>query len=227
MQVVILAGGLGVRLRPVTLTVPKPMVLVNSKPFLEYQIALVRDQGFDDVVLLIGHLGEQIEAHFQDGRDWRIRIRYSYETRPLGTAGAIVNAQTLLEPEFLLLNGDTYLGTDYCGMLQLRNHHDELAVMAVYANHDQIAPNNVTVAENGRVTQYTKNPGIGLTHVDAGAYAISRRLLELLTSGPSSLEGDVFPMLVRDGRLLAWPVSERFYDIGTFERLELAHRILS
>jgi NDP-sugar pyrophosphorylase family protein len=228
MQAAILAGGLGVRLRPVTLTTPKPMVPINGRPFLEYQIALVRSQGFDDLVLLVGYLGEHVEAHFGDGRDWGIRIRYSYEAKPLGTAGAIRNAYKLLEREFLLLNGDTYLQTDYGAMLRALTRGPAAAIMAVYDNADRVAPNNVSLSGEGRVMHYSKADHEGLTHVDAGAYAMALEVVESLpVDTASSLESDVFPGLISRGLLAAWPVDQRFYDIGTFERLDLASRVLS
>ncbi len=228
MQVAILAGGLGVRLRPVTLTTPKPMVPINGRPFLEYQVALVRSQGFDDLILLVGYLGEHVEAHFGDGRDWGVRIRYSYEARPLGTAGAILNARRLLAPEFLLMNGDTYLQTDYAAMLRALTRGPAAAIMAVYDNADRVAPNNVSLSSDGRVEHYSKADHVGLTHIDAGAYAMGPAALEgLPVDEVSSLETDVFPALIRRGQLAAWPVDQRFYDIGTFERLDLASRALS
>lgn len=228
MQAVILAGGLGVRLRPVTLTTPKPMVPVNGRPFVEYLITLLHRQGLDDIVFLAGYLGDQLERHFRDGRDWSVRIRYSHESKPLGTAGALVNADELLEPEFLLLNGDTYLDTDYAAMMRMRRTRGAAVVMAVYDNPEGIATNNVTITEAGYIVEYRKGNGGDMTHVDAGAYALSKEVVTALRAGEVlSLESAVFPLLAKQGRLMAWPVADRFYDIGTFDRLDLAHRVLS
>src|SRR5437879_6496433 len=108
-QAVILAGGLGTRMRPLTEQVPKPMLPVNGKPFLEHQIRLLESRGFLRVLLLVGYLGEQIEEYFALDS----HIDYSYESSPLGTGGALKNAAAKLDSKFVVLNGDTYLDVDY------------------------------------------------------------------------------------------------------------------
>ena len=103
MQVVILAGGLGIRLRLLTQSLPKPMVLIKGKPFLEYQLEMLKKNGFEDFILCTGYLGEKIEEYFDNGEKMGIHIKYSKENTPLGTGGALKNAQKLLENEFVLI----------------------------------------------------------------------------------------------------------------------------
>src|SRR5437763_8512465 len=114
-QAVILAGGLGTRMRPMTEQVPKPMLPVNGRPFLYHQLRLLESRGFRRVLLLVGYLGEQIEGYFDSeaGATLEVGISYSYESSPLGTGGALRNAATKLDPAFVVLNGDTYLDVDY------------------------------------------------------------------------------------------------------------------
>ena len=227
MQVVILAGGLGARLRPLTLTVPKPMVPIHGRPFLEYQIDWVKQFGFDRILLLTGYLGEQIEAHFEDGRRWGVSMSYSRESSPLGTAGALRLAENQLGEQFLLLNGDTYLPIDYGTMARRFDMRDSLGLMAVYDNADKVTPNNVGLDHNGKVIRYAKSGGPGLTHVVAGAYLFKRAVAERIPAGTaSSLEEDLVATLAPSGELDSYPVGQRFYDIGTFERLALAEPIL-
>lgn len=227
MQAVILAGGLGVRLRPVTLQVPKPMVPIRGRPFLEYLIDLVRRHGIERVLLLVGYLGDQIRGHFHDGHAWHVRIAYSFERSPLGTAGALRHAHDALEDRFLLLNGDTYLDTDYTAMICGTTTPHVPATMAVYANAEGVAPNNAEVDEDGRVVRYDKQNPAGMTHVDAGAYVLTRELVSTLAPGRvASLETDLLPGLAASGQLRAWRVRHRFYDIGTFDRLEIARTAL-
>lgn len=227
MQAVILAGGLGVRLRPVTLQIPKPMVPIRGRPFLEYQIDLVRRHGFDSVLLLVGYLGDQIRRHFGGGEAWQVRIGYSFESSPLGTAGALGHAYDALEGRFLLLNGDTYLDTDYETMMRAAAVAQTPATMAVYDNAEPVAPNNAEVGAGGRVVRYSKQNPEGMTHVDAGAYVLTRDVVSRLADGRvASLETDLLPMLAASGQLGAWLVRHRFYDIGTFDRLELARTAL-
>jgi NDP-sugar pyrophosphorylase family protein len=114
MQAVILAGGLGTRLRPLTAKRPKAMVSIAGRPFLEYQIGLLRDAGIDDIVLCVGYLAEQIIDYFGDGSSFGVRLRYSVEReRLLGTAGAVKQAEPLLTDIFFLTYGDSYLRLDY------------------------------------------------------------------------------------------------------------------
>jgi mannose-1-phosphate guanylyltransferase len=225
MQVAILAGGLGTRLHPITLSLPKPMVLIHGRPFLEYQLEWVRHFGFDRVLLLIGYRAEAIEQHFEDGRRWNLEIRYSVEPTPMGTAGALKLAEVSLDDEFLLLNGDTYLPIDYRVMARSFDTGAAKGLMAVYANPDGIAPNNVEVSDTGMVVRYDKNLSPRLNGVDAGAYVMSKRALSAIPAGrASALEGELFPAMALAGELRAHRVAERYYDIGTFERLAVAEQ---
>ena len=112
MQCVIIAGGLASRLRPITDNIPKSMVLVENRPFLEYQIELLKDKGITNIVLCVGHKGKIIENHFGNGSNYNIVITYSYEKTLIGTGGALRNAIDLLEDRFFVLYGDTFLNTD-------------------------------------------------------------------------------------------------------------------
>src|SRR5690348_17236437 len=133
MQMAILAGGLATRLRPITETIPKSMVPVQGKPFLEHQIALVRAHGVTDLVLCVGHLYQPIEAYFGDGSRFGLRIRYSVEAdRLLGTGGALKQAEPLLEDRFFLMYGDSYLLYDYAEVMARARDHE--ALMVVYHN---------------------------------------------------------------------------------------------
>ncbi len=228
MQVVILAGGLGTRLRPLTLTVPKPMMPIKGRPFLEYQLAWVRRFEFSRVLLLTGYLGEQIESHFQDGRRWDLSIAYSRESSPLGTAGALKQAASKLEDRFLLLNGDTYLPIDYRAMCCSFRQGQDVGVMAVCHMDDGHSVNNVALSENGQVSHYAKEGGARLTHVAAGAYIFDRVILEQIPERvPYSLEIDLTPALIATGLIRGYPTSERFYDIGSAETLRVADQFLT
>ena len=227
MQAVILAGGLGVRLRPRTLEAPKPMVPVAGKPYLEHQLRLLAKQGILDIVLLTGYLGEQIEEHFGDGARLGLQIRYSREEAPLGTGGAVLRARPLLAEEFLVIYGDSYLPIDYADVLARLKAADADGVLVVYDNRrgDTSVRNNAALGEGGRVARYAKNvPGVeGLTHVEAGVAALRRGALGLLEEKGKqrpSLESELYTKLIERGRMLAYETSQRFYDIGTPERLE-------
>jgi NDP-sugar pyrophosphorylase family protein len=223
-QAVILAGGRGTRLEPLTQFVPKPMAPVARKPFLEHQLAYLRQQSITRIVLLVGYLWSQVEEYFGDGRKFGLSIRYSVEETPLGTGGALREAGPLLDDEFLLLNGDSFLPIDYHEPFELLRSLGTAGVMVVHDNglEDAAVPNNVQVNGDGMVVRYfkTAHPGPELTHVDAGVLALRRSVLDLIPSGTGvSLESDVYPELIRTGQLAAYASHRRFYDIGSTEKL--------
>jgi NDP-sugar pyrophosphorylase family protein len=129
MQVAILVGGLATRLRPLTSSLPKAMLPIKGKPFLEYQVALLNYHNVRDIVLCVGYLKEKIKDYFGDGGKLGVNIQYSEEEELLGTAGALKNAELLLEDEFLLLNGDSYLPVDYAQPLNQLKASGELGLM--------------------------------------------------------------------------------------------------
>jgi NDP-sugar pyrophosphorylase family protein len=226
LQAVILAGGPGTRLRPLTDHLPKPMVPVAGRPYLEYQIDWLREQGITDILLLVGYLAERIEEHFGDGAAFGVSIRYSREPRPAGTGGALSLARPLLAESFLVLNGDSYLPIEYRGLARRLESSSAEAVLAVYDNRieDTGVRNNLQL-DGDRVILYDKTGAPALTRVDAGAIALRRRAL--LEGGVWSLENDLFPRLIARGALAAFPVRQRFYDMGTPAGLAMLEKFLN
>ena len=224
MQAVILAGGLGTRLWPLTREIPKPMAPVAGAPYLEHQLKLLARQRIGDIVLLTGYLGEQIEEYFGDGQRWNLRIHYSREMTPLGTGGALREARSLLAETFLVIYGDSYLPIPYAEVLALLEDSRATGVVVVYDNRfgDTSVRKNIALDEQCRVIRYNKESmdDPSLTHVEAGVLAFGRRMLDLLPpEGAVSLEKEIFPQLIARGDLLAYRTQQRFYDIGTPERL--------
>lgn len=220
MQAVILAGGLGSRLTPLTRAMPKPMVEVLGRPFLEYQLAYARSQGVTDMVLCLGYLHEKIEAHFGDGSAFGLNLLYSVEQKPLGTALALRLAAPLLEDVFILLNGDSYLKAPYLQLLDRLNRSGAIGVITVYpTNLNGHFKNNVR-EEGGLVTAYNREDSSGLNCVMSGACAFKKNVVDLIEQTDSHLEQDVFPRLIKLSKLQAYNCSEWFYDIGTPQTLE-------
>jgi len=223
-QAVILAGGLGTRMRPMTEQVPKPMLPVNGKPFLYHQLRLLESRGFRRVLLLVGYLGEQIEEYFDSGAGatLEVGISYSYESSPLGTGGALKNAAAKLDPAFVVLNGDTYLDVDYRKLCADFERDDCAGMTVAYKQHDEAAgmktelKNNLAVRADGMVMRYSKQDAAGCTHVDAGATAFRKDALSAIPEGRKcSLEEEIFPALIAKQQLKAWATSERFIDMGS------------
>ena len=227
MQAVILAGGLATRLRPLSEKNPKSMVLVNKKPFLEYQLDLFKRSGVFDVLLCVGHLGDSIEEYFGDGKKFGVNLTYSRERkRLLGTAGALKNAEKLLEKEFFLIYGDSYLPMNYREPLKLFHSLDKMGLNVVYKNHDKYEKSNMAV-KDALVVKYSKDRGKDLMYIDAGLSIFKKRVLELIPSNQVFQLTEVFNELIRKRELLAFETKRRFYQIGSFEGLEEVHKLLA
>jgi mannose-1-phosphate guanylyltransferase len=227
LQAAILAGGFGTRMRPLTENIPKVMIEVCGRPFLQHQLELVRESGIARVLLLVAHLGEKIEQHFGDGAFLGLELSYSYEPAPLGTGGALKHAAGKLEDEFLVLNGDTFLPVDYAAMARDFREYRPAALIVAYDNREPRTASNLAVAADGRVTAYRKRDPRSLTHIDAGAIILRRQVLDGIPSGRvCSLEEEIFPRLIEQGQMRAWVTREPFYDMGTPAGLEaLARRL--
>jgi N-acetyl-alpha-D-muramate 1-phosphate uridylyltransferase len=219
LQVVILAGGLGTRLRPITEKVPKPMVPVAGKPFLHWQLLDLREQGFRRVLLLVAYLGEQVEKHFGDGRDLGLEISYSYEPEPLGTGGSLKNAMAQLDDEFILLNGDSFLRAPLASMVERFHSGEFMAMVSVYDNRQPVPVIPNLKVKDGRVLAYQKDAGHDFDLIDSGIYIVHRQLLEGRAESKFML-ADLWPPLIQQGQMAGFLVTERFYDIGTVERLK-------
>lgn len=220
-QGVILAGGLGTRLKPLTEQVPKPLVRVGGRPFLEHQLELLKSYRVTDILLLVSYRGWMIEEHFGNGTRFGLRIDYAQEETPRGTGGALKNAEKKLQEEFLLLNGDTFLPIDYRDLVERYRQRRPLGLVVANENRLPGLANNLGVDPEGRVTAYNKREPAGLTHVDAGVAVLSRGILALIPPRRvCSLEEEIYPRLIERGELWAFPTRERFYDIGSLAGLE-------
>jgi N-acetyl-alpha-D-muramate 1-phosphate uridylyltransferase len=226
MQAAILVGGLGTRLGPMTQSVPKPMVVVAGKPFLEHEIGLLKRRGIRDFVLCVGYLGEKVEAHFGDGGRLGVRVRYSYDgPKLLGPAGALKRAEPLLEELFFVTYGDAYLRADYRGMMRALVASGKLGAMAVYENHNKYGKSDVALSE-GLVVRYDKKGG-GMEWVNFGVSALRKRALSLIPPGRECGEEEFYGELIKRRELVAFPVGDRFYEIGTPDSLKEFERFIS
>jgi NDP-sugar pyrophosphorylase family protein len=223
-QAVILAGGLGTRMRPITETIPKPMIAVRGKPFLQHQLELLTHGGIGRALLLVAYLGDQIQQYFGDGDKFGCSISYSFEPSPLGTGGALKNAEAQLRDNFVLVNGDTYLAIDYAALLQDFQEADCTALIVAYgkpetASQDvpaSLLPANLGVSQDGVVTAYRKRNSEGLSHIDAGVIVLKKNILARLPAERKcSLEEEIYPQLIAQGEMRAWVTTEPFYDMGS------------
>jgi NDP-sugar pyrophosphorylase family protein len=223
---VILAGGRGTRLGPVTQRLPKPMVPVGGRPFLEHVIEVLRDQGFERLLLLLGYLPDVIRDHFGDGSGMGVRIDYSVTDPDRETSHRLRAAAPLIDPCFLLVYGDNYWPMCFEPMWERYTAAGAPAQITVYANHDGFARDSVRVAPDGRVEVFDRSRTTpGLAGVEISYALLERSVLDLLSEHDEPFEQAVYPRLVERGELHAFVTDRRYYDVGTPELLADAQQL--
>ena len=218
MQAVILSGGLGTRLRPLTNRVPKPMVPIRGKPFLEYQLNLLKKNGITEVLLCVGYKWGLIRRYFGDGSKLGMKIAYSVDKNLLGTGGALKKARDFLNVKFLLLNGDTFLPVDYKEMISDFNKKNKIGLIAVVRNKIKSTTGNVSMGPGGFITGYRRACRYAkFQYLDAGAGVYRREVIDFLPKEKKfSFEEIVYPRLISKRELSGYLFRGRFYDIGTY-----------
>ncbi|MFC1914666.1 sugar phosphate nucleotidyltransferase [Chloroflexota bacterium] len=220
MQVVILAGGQATRLGDLAKNQPKSMLSINGKPFLEYQLELLRKQKISDIVICTGYLGQQIERYYANGRRFGVDIKYSAENVPLGTAGALKNAEGLLNDSFFTMYGDSYLFMNFSNVMSYFKSRNKLALMTVYKNYDLYDSSNVVI-EGNLVKRYSKKKkSRDMVYIDYGVSIFKKEALDMVPENQFYSSEDLFVRLIEIEQLLAYEVKERFYEIGSPERLK-------
>lgn len=221
MQVAILAGGLATRLRPITETIPKSMILIEGKPFLEYQIEFLKRAGITDLVLCVGYLSEKIEEYFGDGRRLGVTIKYSFDgNTPLGTAGALKRAEHLLQNYFFVMYGDSYLFLDFQRAYDQFISTSKQALMVIFKNNNLYDRSNVAV-ENGLITRYDKKNSSGdLIYIDYGALIFSKNVFNIIPNNQTYSLEKVIQDLIQRRQISAFEAVERFYEIGSHKGMD-------
>jgi len=222
LKALILSGGFGTRLRPTLSDRPKPMALVLGKPFLEYLIRFLRGQRVNEIILCLHFLADQIMEYFGDGSHFGVSIEYSVEDKPLGTAGAIKNAEKYLEDTFYILNGDTYLEIDIKNLLKYHRAKRGIATMSLVKVRNPQRYDLVKIREDGRVAAFLEKASIKSGregYINAGVHVFEKRILDYIAGEVEvSLERQVFPELVkREEPLYGYVANGYFIDIGTPE----------
>jgi len=229
LQAVVLVGGEGTRLRPLTYGTPKPMVPLFGVPFLERTLSRLREAGVAEVILAAGYLPKAIEDHLGDGSRLGLRITYVVEDEPLGTAGAIKNVAEHIRGPFFVLNGDILTSLDLRAMLALHNRKRGLGVLHLIRVEDPSAFGCVVHDEQGRISRFVEKPPKGqepCDEVNAGTYLLEPSILDAIPAGQKvSIERDTFPKLLADGAALyAYTTADYWLDVGRPEQYQQAHR---
>lgn len=228
MQLVILAGGLGTRLKQKVYDRPKSMALINSRPFLEYQIKWAKSQGITDVVLCVGYMSDSIKNYFGKGEKLGISIQYAEEKELLGTAGALKNAEELLNDQFILINGDTFRDVSLNQLFSF--HIEKCSALTLSLAHVESMMDfgGIKLDRDYRITRFTekgiKGPGL----INGGIYTVNKEVLKYIPASTKfSLELELIPKLLSSGIcIFGLPQQGIFIDIGTPVNYEKAQEVL-
>lgn len=216
----ILCGGFGVKLRPLTFITPKPMLPIGYQPLLQYQIQYLKRYEFDRIILAVGYLQEQIVRYFSNGHRFGVNILYSFEKDPLDTGGALKNAEELINGNFIALNGDViFEGLDLDRFMAFHKEKGGVATITLTRREDPLRYGLVEMDDEGRVVKFVEKPsGVKSGLINAGIYAFSPRIFNYMRKGKkASLEKDVFPKLAEEGKLYGFVHQGYWRDVGTQE----------
>ncbi|MFN0119144.1 MAG: sugar phosphate nucleotidyltransferase [Blastocatellia bacterium] len=228
MQSVILAGGKGTRLRPLTIHTPKPVVPIVNRPFLTYQIELLRQARVSDITLSLSYQPDRIRDIFGDGDDYNVRIHYAVEHSPLGTAGAYKNAEEHLRETAIVFNGDVLTDMDLEAIVAFHRERRATATLVLVPVADVSAFGVVETDEAGRVRRFVEKPKPGETAartINAGCYILEPHVLKYVPAGESySFEYQLFPALLAAGEpVYGYQWDGYWLDIGVPQRYWQAH----
>ncbi|MFC4600213.1 sugar phosphate nucleotidyltransferase [Cohnella hongkongensis] len=228
MKALLLAGGLGTRLRPLTEHLPKPMALVGNRPWLEHLLLHYKEQGVHRFVIAVKHYRELIERYLGDGSKYGVSIEYSVEKELLGTAGAIKHAEHLLGERFVVVNADIIHQVDLAAALSFHERHGGAATICLTEVEDPSPYGVVEQTEDGRITRFVEKPkkeAAPSNRINAGIYIMERKALDFVPAGRAvSIEKETFPLLIANGRgVYGHPIGGYWMDMGTKERYRQVH----
>lgn len=215
--IAILAGGLATRLHPITLELPKSLLLINGQPFIKWQLELLASRGVESVVLCLGHQATAIMEFVGSGQRYGLRIEYSIEKSKLGTGGALKNAESLLGETFGVLYGDSYLPIDYLEIFDKYQNAKKSVLMTIHENRNKFDVSNVLFQPYGSLYYSKSNRLPQMKYIDYGFSVLSFETLKLIPPGVPSDLSDTLESLSRSGEVYGYEIAERFYEIGSFQ----------
>jgi mannose-1-phosphate guanylyltransferase / phosphomannomutase len=226
MKIVIIAGGAGTRIASIAKEIPKPMIPINGKPVLEYQVELAKRYGYTEIILLIGHLGDKIKEYFGSGARWGVSISYYVETSPLGTAGAVAQLSALLTQDFFVFYGDTVMDIALDQMLDFHKNHQSYATLLLHPNDHPYDSDLVEIAPDKKIVRFYPKPHnsylVCRNLVNAALYILSPKILSFIPAGiKSDFAGNIFPACLNNGVDMYGYISPEYIkDMGTPDRYE-------
>jgi mannose-1-phosphate guanylyltransferase/phosphomannomutase len=229
MKAVIMAGGEGTRLRPLTSNQPKPMLPLANRPMMEHIVRLLKEHGFDEIVVTLAFLPQAIRTYFGDGSEFGVRMVYATEETPLGTAGSVLNARQELTERFLVISGDVLTDFDLSEIVAFHDEKKALATIGLKAMENPLEFGIVITREDGSIERFLEKPTWGQVFSDTintGIYVLEPEIFDAIPAGePVDFSSDVFPKLLADGAPLFGYVAEGYWeDVGNLEAYVRAHR---
>ncbi len=229
MKAVIMAGGFGTRLRPLTINLPKPMIPMAAKPLMEHTVALLKDHSFNDLITLLYFQPDTIERYFGDGSEFGVKMVYATATEDYGTAGAVKNAEAFLDETFLVISGDILTDFDLSEAVKIHKNHGALATIVLTRVENPLQYGVVITASDDRITHFLEKPTWGeilSDTVNTGIYILEPEALDLIPTGIEfDFSRDLFPRLMEEGRALYGHVATGYWkDVGDLIEYRLAHR---
>ncbi len=228
MKAVIMAGGEGTRLHPLTYNQPKPMIPVANRALMEHVVALLKRHGFSDVVVTVGFQADGIQDYFGSGAEFGIRITYANEESPLGTAGSVRNAMNELDEPFIVVSGDVLTDIDLSAIVNFHNEKKAVATMGLRSVVNPLEFGIVITRQDGTVERFLEKPSWGQVFsdtVNTGIYVFEPEIFDFVGPGQVDFASDVFPRLAAEGHLLYGYVTDGYWeDIGTLDAYARAHQ---
>jgi mannose-1-phosphate guanylyltransferase / phosphomannomutase len=228
-KAVIMAGGEGTRLRPLTSNAPKPLLPIADRPMMEHTINLLRRHGFTEIVVTVAFMAKAIRDYFGDGREFGVTLTYVDEPTPLGTAGSVRNAAEHLDGKFLVISGDVITDIDVSQIIAFHESREAVATIGLTPVENPLEFGIVITREDGSIERFLEKPTWGQVFSDTintGIYVLEPEILELIEPGrPADFSADVFPRLLRESQALYGAVAHGYWeDVGTLEAYLRAHK---
>ncbi|MBD3388548.1 MAG: NTP transferase domain-containing protein [Candidatus Altiarchaeales archaeon] len=222
-KAVILAGGKGTRMRPLTYEMPKPMIPLKGKPLVQHIIELCRKYDIREIIMSTGYLGEKIREHFGDGSHLGVDIQYVEEKEELGTAGPLRLAEKHLDGPFLMFNGDVLSDIDLSQLISFHTEQKATATIAL-TQVDDTSAFGVARLTGHTIVGFIEKPKAGEESklINAGVYVLEPEVIDYIPKGKAMMETDVFPKLSAEGKLFGYPFHGQWFDTGTPEAYEKA-----
>jgi NDP-sugar pyrophosphorylase family protein len=223
---IILAGGLGSRLRPFTYSIPKPLIKVQGKPIMQYAIENLKKNNINNIIIASGYKSHKIEDYFKDGKKFSVKIEY-IKTGPFGTGGAIKECAKNLINTFIVINGDNIANYDFTKLLKEHKKNKALATLALYKAKD-VSQYGVVNLNKNVITKFIEKPKIKVKSnlINAGAYILEPKILEYIKKKKCSLEKDVFEELAKKKVIYGKEHKKQWFPTDNFERYYIATKKL-